>query len=206
MGVTDQPPDGDVSRSPQAWFDRGNIALTRGENREAIRNYETATTIWPEHWAAWVNMGTAYGALDEPGFAVRAFEQVIEATQGKRAFRVVEARAQFNRALMLMKQVRNVEAARGFENMLEVFPDHLTSHANLGFICSNNEDLDEKATMHLNRALEMETNPERRQMLQDFLEAIAKRRARLDRVAGAGDGPGEDEPPPDGGPPDTTPR
>lgn len=168
-------------RSPQGWFDRGNLALARDRNAEAVENYEKALETWPEHWQSWVNLGTAYSAMDETGLAVRSFERALAGTRGVRAFRTVEARAHFNRALMLMKQVRNVEAAQGFENMLEVFPDHLTSHANLGLIYSNSEYLDDKSTMHLSRALEMETDPRRRQLLLDFLDDIQKRRARLER-------------------------
>jgi len=167
--------------SAQAWFDLGNVALTRGDFATAITRYEKATDLQPEYWAAWTNMGSAFTSRQEPGLAMRAFDRVLAGVTGRKAFRVIEARANFNRALVLLMQARNVEAAEGFENMLAVFPDHLVSHANLGLIYSNDESLDERATSHLNRALEMETNPDRRKLLLDFLEGIQKRRARLDR-------------------------
>jgi tetratricopeptide (TPR) repeat protein len=173
-------------RSAQGWFDRGNLALARRNHVTALHYYESATTVWPEHWSAWINTGATYGDRDERGLAIRIYDRVIEATEGKPEFRVLEARAKLNRAMIFLTQVRNVEAAQGFENMLEVFPDHVAAHANLGMVYSNSEHLDEKSTMHLNRAMQLETNPERRKLLQDFLDRIRERRERLDRSASVG--------------------
>jgi hypothetical protein len=74
-----------------------------------------------------------------------------------------------------------VEAARCFEDMLAVFPNHLYSHANLGMLYSNSEYLDDRARMHLERALQLETVPERRTVLEGFLDGLAKRRERKER-------------------------
>jgi hypothetical protein len=127
---------------------------------------------------------------------MRVYEQVIQRTEGRPPFRVLEARAQLNRAMILLTQARNVEAVRGFENMVEVFPEHVAAHANLGMVYSNSEQMDERASMHLNRAMELETDPDRRRTLQGFLDGIQKRREQLNRRAarGAGAAPWGDAP------------
>jgi tetratricopeptide (TPR) repeat protein len=182
--------------SVQGWFDRGNVALARGSHATALHYYEKATTIWPEHWPSWINIGAAYGDREERGLAMRVYEQVIQRTEGRPPFRVLEARAQLNRAMILLTQARNVEAVRGFENMVEVFPEHVAAHANLGMVYSNSEQMDERASMHLNRAMELETDPDRRRTLQGFLDGIQKRREQLNRRAarGAGAAPWGDAP------------
>ena len=197
-------------RSAQSWFDLGNLRFSRGNLVAAIAAYEKATELRPGYWAAWINLGAAFANQEERGLALRAYERVLAGVQGREEFRVIEARAHYHRSLILLTQNRNVEAAQGFEKMLEVFPDHLYSHANLGFLYSNSRSLYEKASAHLNRAMDLETDPARRETLTEYLNGIRVRQARLSDVPdGSGQGgatgqsgedPGDafdDEPPED---------
>jgi tetratricopeptide (TPR) repeat protein len=168
-------------RSAQGWFDLGNIRLTRGDRAAARAAYDEALTQRSDYWEAWVNLGAAYYDDEERGLAMRAFTQAVDGTAGKKDLRVVFARARFHQGLVYMTQTKNVDAARCFEDMLAVFPDHLYSHANLGMLYSNSEYLDDRARMHLERALQLETDPERRVIVEKFLDGLAKRRARKER-------------------------
>lgn len=189
-------------RSAQSWFDLGNLGLSRGNAVAAVSAYEKATELRPTFWAAWINLGAAFATKEERGLAMRAYERVIAGVAGRRAFRVVEARAHYHRALILLTQNRNVEAAEGFEKMLEVFPDHLYSHANLGFLYSNSRSLYEKASEHLNRAMDMETDPARREVLNEYLNGIRARQARQVGDQGTSPPSSSGEVVPGGGPAD----
>jgi hypothetical protein len=163
-------------RSAQGWFDLGNIRLTRGERAAARAAYENALTLRPNYWEAGINLGVTYLAEKEWGQAMRAFTRVVDGTSGNKDLRVVQARARFHQGLVFLTQAKNAEAARCFEDMLAVFPNHLYSHANLGMLYSNSPSLDDRARMHLERALQLETAPERRTALEGFLDRLAKRR------------------------------
>ena len=168
-------------RSAQGWFDLGNIRLTRGERAAARAAYGNALTLRPDYWEAGINFGVTYLAEKEWGQAMRAFTRVVDGTLGNKALRVVQARARFHQGLVFMTQSKNVEAARCFEEMLAVFPNHLYAHANLGMLYSSSESLDDRARMHLERAMQLETNPERRAALEGFLDRLAKRREGKER-------------------------
>jgi uncharacterized protein HemY len=168
-------------RSAQGWFDLGNIRLTRGERAAARSAYENALKLRPNYWEAGINLGVSYLGEKEWGQAMRAFTRVVDGTVGNRALRVVQARARFHQGLVFLTQAKNAEAARCFEDMLAVFPNHLYSHANLGMLYSNIEPLDDRARMHLERALQLETAPERRTVLQGFLDRLAERREGRER-------------------------
>lgn len=168
-------------RSAQGWFDQGNIRLTRGEGAAARAAYNETLTLRPDYWEAWINLGVAYYDEEERGLAMRAFTHAVDGTAGNKALRILQARARFHQGLVYLTQVKNVEAARCFEDMLAVFPDHLYSHANLGMLYSNSEALDDRARDHLQRAMQLETNPERRAGLGNYLDDITKRRERSER-------------------------
>jgi tetratricopeptide (TPR) repeat protein len=168
-------------RSAQGWYDLGNIRLTRGQQAAARAAYDQALTQRPDYWEAWINLGIIYYTEEERGLAMRAFTQVVEGAAGKKALRTVWARARFHQGLVYMTQAKNVEAARCFEDMLAVFPNHLYSHANLGMLYTNSEYLDDRARLHLERALQLETAPERRTVIEGFLGGLAKRRERKER-------------------------
>jgi tetratricopeptide (TPR) repeat protein len=168
-------------RSAQGWFDLGNIRLTRGQQAAARAAYDEALTLRPDYWEAWINLGVIEYNQEERGLAMRAFTHVVDGTAGSKSLRVVHARARFHQGLVFLTQTKNVEAARCFEDMLTVFPNHLYSHANLGMLYSNSEYLDDRARMHLERALQLETVPERRTVIEGFLDTIAKRREKKER-------------------------
>lgn len=169
----------DYPKSARAHFDRGNLFLTRGQWTAAQAEYETALALRPDFSMAWANLGNAYFSQEEYGLAMRAFLFALAETNGRPEFAVVEARAEYHRALILMQQNRNEEAVVAFGRMIEIFPDHLPSHANLGFIYSNAPAFEAQARYHLNRALSLEADPGRRQTLEHYLELIDERRGRI---------------------------
>lgn len=168
-------------RSAQGWYDEGNLRLVRGQRAAARAAYNEALTLRPDYWEAWINLGVVYYDEEERGLAMRAFTHAVDGTIGNKALRILQARARFHQGLVYLTQVKNVDAARCFEDMLAVFPDHLYSHANLGMIYSNSESLDDRALKHLERAMQLETVPERRAVLQEFRDKIVGRREQKER-------------------------
>lgn len=158
--------------SARGHFDLGNIYLTRQQWDAAVSEYTEALRLRGDYWMAYVNLGSAYFGKEESGLAMRAFERVREALQGKPEFATVDARSDYNRALILMRQSRNQEAAAALTHMLEIFPDHVFSHANLGFLLANNPRTMEQARLHLRRAEELETDPDRQQTLRNYLRKL----------------------------------
>ncbi len=169
----------DYPKSARAHFDRANLYLVRGQWSAAQAEYEEALALRPEFSMAWVNLGNAYFTQEEYGLAMRAFLFALAETDGRPEFAVVEARAEYHRALILMQQNRNEEAVVALGRMLEIFPDHLPSHANIGFIYANSPDYDVLARYHLTRAMSLETDANRRQALEDRLRFVEDRRRRI---------------------------
>lgn len=164
-------------RSAEGHFDLGNIYLTRRLWAGATAEYSRAVELRPTHWMAVMNLGAAYFGGQEPGLALRAYDRVLEGIRGKPEWVTVEGRAEYNRALVLMQQNRNPEAARSLDRALQIFPDHLMAHANLGMILANAEAMRflESAEYHLNRAMELETDPDRRGNLVTMLRRVAEK-------------------------------
>lgn len=182
-------------QSAEGRLDQGNLYLTRRHWAGAVTEYEEAVRLRPDFWIAWVNMGTAHLSQEEPGLAMRSLEHALQGMADKPQFATIEARAHYNRALVLMQQNRNQEALAGLQRMLRIFPDHVSSHANAGFIYSNARQYDAQAKFHLGRAMDLEKDPERMKVLEDFLTRIEKRRQRMatDQDQPSGDPlPGED--------------
>jgi cytochrome c-type biogenesis protein CcmH/NrfG len=184
--------------SAQGRLDLGNTLLARGLWSGAISEYTEAVRLRPDLWTAWVNLGAAYLGQQEPGLAMRSLDQALAGVKDRPEFVTIEARAQYNRALILMQQNRNPEAVQCLKRMLEVFPDHVSAHANLGFIYSTNSNFTSQAKYHLGRAMELEKDPERQKVLQEFFDRVEKRHKRtvLDEESGgdpSGDHPGPSE-------------
>lgn len=166
--------------SAQAEYDLGNLFLSRGNFPAAQGQYEKAVALRDDFWMAWVNRGAAYSGMEEYGLARRSYEYAINGMEGEKDFATAQARAYFNRALVLMQQNSNREAAEDLKKTLEVFPNHLRAHANLGFIYRNSPDYDDDALYHIGRALELETNPENRPVLEAAVAFIKDRRAQIE--------------------------
>ena len=166
--------------SAQAHYELGNQYLSRGQFAAARDSYERATELRPDLWMAWINIGASYFAQEDYGLARRAFTHAVDGIGGRDAFRTADARARYNRALVLMRQNENAEAAKDLEAALLVFPNHMAAHANLGFIYRNSQRFDEQALSHLGRALELDADPDRRKGLEEaiaFIEARAREAA-----------------------------
>jgi len=169
----------DYPMSARARFDKGNQYLARGQWLAAQTEYEAALALRPEFAMAWSNLGNAYFSQNEYGLAMRSYLFALSETNGRPEFAVVEARAEYHRALILMQQNRNEEAVASLKKMIEIFPDHLSSHANLGLIYANAPAYEAEARHHINRAMSLETDPNRRKTLEDTLKRIEERRGRL---------------------------
>lgn len=161
--------------SAQAHYDLGNQYLARGQFAAARDSYERATELRSDLWMAWTNIGASYFAQEDFGLARRAFTKVIDGSANDEEYRTAAARAHYNRALVLMRQNENAAAVQDLEAALVVFPDHMAAHANLGFIYRNSPQHDEKALEHLERALELDQDPERRKALEESITLIEDR-------------------------------
>lgn len=162
--------------SAEPYFEMGNRLLTLQQWTAARNRYEDALDRRANHWMAWVNLGAAYAGEGEAGLAIRAYDRAIEGMSGNPDFASPMARALFNRALEYMKQNRNREAAESLERTLEVFPNHLRAHANLGFIYANSSEYYDQSIEHFRRALELEAIEENRTVLLKNLKQVEKLR------------------------------
>ena len=61
-----------------AHFAMGNVFLGKGRSQEAIREFEAALELMPEHDRAFNNLGVAYSRLGRFSEAIRAFQRAIE--------------------------------------------------------------------------------------------------------------------------------
>ncbi len=165
----------DYPNSAYLEFDLGNLHLGRGQYAAAQQRYESALGKREDLWAGWVNLGASYSRQQEYGLARRAYNKAIEGMAGSEEFAVPRAKAHFNRALALMRQDQNHLAVEDLQKTLEVFPDHLRAHANLGFIYRNSIKYDEQALYHFGRAIELEKDPTQRASLEEAVEVIHDR-------------------------------
>ena len=170
-----------ASGSAQAHYDLGNQLLGRGQYDSAQEQYEAALEKNPELWMAWINIGAAFSREEDYSLAMRAYTKALEGAGDRPAYRAPMAKAHFNRAILLMRQDRNAEAAEDLLKTLEVFPDHLRAHANLAFIFRNSDKFDEQAIYHFRRAIELEPDPESKASLEEAMDYIYERQEKLER-------------------------
>ncbi|MEZ4647228.1 MAG: tetratricopeptide repeat protein [Candidatus Eisenbacteria bacterium] len=166
--------------SAYAHYDLGNQFLSRGQYPSAADQYELALEKNPELWMAWINLGAALSRQEDFSLAMRAYDRALAGAGDMPEYRVPIAKAHFNRALLLMRQNRNNEAAEDLEATLKVFPDHLKAHVNLAFIYRNSEKYDEQSLFHFQRAIELESTEEAKDRLREEMEYIHTRREALD--------------------------
>ena len=166
--------------SARARFDLGSLFLSRGNLDRARSEYEVALAQDPELWMAWANVGVTYARQDALSLAIRAYSRALQGMKGRPGYRGEEARTRFNSAIVLMKQNRNREASEELLHAVEVFPNHIRAHANLGFIFSNDPGYDDQAFYHLGRAMDLEADPEKRKVLADVVRQINIRRGDID--------------------------
>lgn len=167
--------------SAQAHYDLGNLFLSRGQYPSARSQYEIALEKNPELWMAWINLGAAFSREEDFSLAMRAYTKALDGAGDRPEYRVPMAKAHFNRAIIFMRQDRNEEAVADLLQTVAVLPDHLRAHASLAFIYRNSPAYDEQALEHFRRAIELETNPEARQKLEEATDYIYERQAELER-------------------------
>lgn len=172
--------------SAQGHYDKGNFFLEQGLWTAARSEYERVIAIRPNYWSAWVNLGASYFADKEPGLATRAYQSALEGVGTDPRFATVRAKAQFNRALVLMQQNRNNEAVVALLDCVSVYPNHLRAHANLGLIFANSPKHYAEAKEHLERAIELQSDPTLSQSLREKLAFVEKRNRILAERSGKG--------------------
>mgnify|MGYP000417148137 CR=1 FL=1 len=173
--------------SAQAHFELGNLYLDRSAWEAARAEYERAVELRPELWEAWINLGAAYFNSNELGLSMRCYEQAWPHVKDSAEFTTVRGRLLFNRALILTKQNRNTEASVNLEEALEIFPNHLRAHAILAHIYANSNEYLEQSRFHLERAIDLQPDPDARRKLQTKLAEIEKRTVRKEAFEEHGD-------------------
>lgn len=174
-------------RSAQAHFELGNLYQDRSALEAAREEYEKAVELRPELWEAWINLGAVYFSTNELGLSMRCYEQAWPHVKDSAEFTTVRGRLLFNRALILTKQNRNTEASVNLEEALKIFPNHLRAHAILAHIYANSNEYLDQSEFHLERAIELQPDPDARRKLQTKLAEIEKRKGRKEAFEEHGD-------------------
>jgi tetratricopeptide (TPR) repeat protein len=134
---------------PNAWNNLGLLATREGRTNDAIRNFEEALRLNPNHWTALENLGNAYRqqkrwpeALETLQRSVAARPQDPEANYSlamvyaqmddpSRAYQYLERALQLrpaypealnNRGVLYLRTRRRDEAVRSFEECIRVAP------------------------------------------------------------------------------------
>ena len=65
------------ARADQLYFNRGNAHQAHGDHYSAAQDFATATSIRPDNYQAWNNMGSAYMSLSENDRAIHALRKTL---------------------------------------------------------------------------------------------------------------------------------
>jgi tetratricopeptide (TPR) repeat protein len=157
----------------------GRAYIELGEYELGIEALEKVIQAYPYHMNALLNIGVAYAALGEHEKALSVYDKVlnIKPDYGKahnnvanvllhqeklpealRAFRIAGAYepenpvVQFNIGIVAARLEKWELSAQGFERALELQPDWIAAHANLGQVLLYHLNRPEQAMIHLARA------------------------------------------------------
>lgn len=101
---------------PEAINARAVEAYERGDYQEAVRQFRQATEADPTNSGYWVNLGVAYGELDDDLQAFNAYNRAIEVNPR-------EIQAFLNMGYLYMEGERTSEAREMWERVIRVAPD-----------------------------------------------------------------------------------
>jgi tetratricopeptide (TPR) repeat protein len=128
----------------------GAALAQAGRVQEAIRQYEQALRIKPDHAEAHNNLGVLLGQAGRVQEAIRQYEQALRI---KPDF----AGAHYNLGVILGQAGRVQEAIGHYEQALRIKPDFAGAHYNLGVILGQAGRVQE-AIGHYEQALQIEPN------------------------------------------------
>ena len=114
----------------------GEALDAKGQTDEAIRHYEEALRLKPDHPSAHINLGAA---LDDKGQTDEAIRQYQEALRLKPD----QAQAHNNLGIALGRKGQTDEAIRQFQEAIRLKPDHADAHYNLGVALGNKGQTDQ---------------------------------------------------------------
>ncbi|MEG3863943.1 tetratricopeptide repeat protein, partial [Microcoleus sp. herbarium12] len=108
--------DEDVDGEAEAWCDRGNQQLMKGDFEGALKSYDKALEFKPDYDLAWSNRGAVLGNLGRFEEAIAFFDKALE-------FKPDFHGTWKNRGAVLVKLGRLKEAIASYDKALEFKPD-----------------------------------------------------------------------------------
>ncbi len=139
-----------VRRNPEAWIAHIHLGLALGaDNRleEAVRHFERALELRPDHVGARIDLGDALARLGRTDEAISVLQEALRLDPG-------HPKAHVSLAMALEATGQREEAIKHYERALEVAPDFAEGHADFGNALFASARLDE-AVYHYRRALEL---------------------------------------------------
>ncbi len=179
-------------RNPQILFELGNEKFVKGDDAGAQKYYEEALSLRPGFALASVNLSWTFFNQKELGKALRVLDPVAVASRHVRALRMIDGKANYLAALILMKQDRTREAAEALERTLLFYPDHRGARGNLGLLYVRAPHYVDRGIEHLQWAIVHESNASMRLTLQKGLTAAKEQREKY--IAERGGPPSQFDP------------
>ncbi len=140
----------DVARDPGDWISHGllgSLELKRGNVPQAIRHFEIALRVYPEHADAHYNLGRALTQVGRVDEAIEHYREALE-------IKPFSSIGHYNLAAMLAAQGQLDEAIEHYREALEITPDDSDIHNNLAVALGTVGQV-EQALRHYRHALRL---------------------------------------------------
>jgi len=130
------------------YYSLANALLREGEREKAIRNYQAALEIAPDHGPAHFHLGIALKEKGDRQAALHHFQEAVR-------WRPDNAQARFQLAMLELERGQLDSARRQFQKAVRLRPDFAEAHCGLGntLVALNRP---EAAEAHFLRALELD--------------------------------------------------
>jgi tetratricopeptide (TPR) repeat protein len=140
-------------RYANAYFNRGELLISRDQVQEAMRDYEQAIELGPTDAAMYNSLGMAYSKLRQTGDALREFSRAVE-------LEATYAPALVNRGEAYVALGRYGDAAADFRAAITADPNLAKAYQAAAWLmatCPDGHYRDEKLAIEAaNKALELE--------------------------------------------------
>ncbi len=104
----------------KSWIQLGNSYFDVNRVQEAIASYNRALDLEPNNPNVWTDLGVMYRRSGNPAQAIKAFERAI-------AINPKHEIARFNRGIVMMHDLRDIEGAlKSWEDLLAINPEART--------------------------------------------------------------------------------
>jgi len=140
----------DVSNDPTDWISHGllgTLELDRGNMQQAIRHFEIAIRLRPDHAEAHFNLGRALSGLGRVDEAIEHYRQAL-------VMKPFSSIGHYNLAVMLTGRGQLHEAIEHYREALKITPDDPDLHNNFAAALAGLGRLDE-AVRHYRQALRL---------------------------------------------------